>query len=142
MNQALLVLHLLGMAMGLSVSFANIVMAGIGAKATPDERKILLRFPGAMIRVGDNGLTLLITTGPILLFTKYQGFAGMPWTFHVKLTAVVVLLGAVGFIHANMRKMVAGDQAAMARVKMVGPIALLSALTAVVFAVLTFTKAV
>ncbi len=141
MNQALLVLHILGVAMGLSVSFANIVMASIAAKATPDEKKVLGRFPPVMIRVGDIGLALLLTTGPTMLFTKYQGFAGMPWTFQVKLTAVVVLVAAVGFIHMNMRKAFSGDMAAMKRIQTVGPIALLSALTAVVFAVLTFTKA-
>ena len=140
MNQALLVLHILGTAMGLSVSFANLVMASLVAKAAPNEKPILGRFPAAMMRVGDIGLALLLTTGPILLVTKYQGFAGMPWTFHVKLTAVVILIGCVGFIHANMRKVAAGDLAALKRVQTVGPIAMLSAITAVVFAVMTFTK--
>ena len=141
MNQALLVLHILGVAMGLSVSFSNIVLASIAAKATPDEKKVLSRFPPAMIRVGDIGLLLLLTTGPILLFSKYQGFAGLPWYFHAKLTAVLVLVGAVGFIHMNMRKAYSGDMAAMKRIQTVGPIALISALTAVVFAVLTFARA-
>jgi len=138
MNKALLALHLLGLALGLSVPFSNLVLGALIEKAAPAERPILLRFPPAMSRMGDIGLVLLWITGPTLLFTKHQGFAGMPWTFHVKLTAVLVLTGCVGMIHANMKKAFSGDMAAMARVRNVGKVALFAALTALVFAVITF----
>ncbi len=138
MNKALLALHLLGLALGLSVPFSNIVMGSLIAKAAPNEKGILARFPPAMSRVGDIGLVLLWITGPTLLFTKHGGFAGQPWTFHVKLTAVVILTACVGMIHANMRKAFSGDAAAMARVQNLGKVALLAALTAVAFAVITF----
>lgn len=138
MNKALLALHLLGLALGLSVPFSNAVMGALIEKAAPNEKSILSRFPPAMSRVGDVGLVLLWITGPVLLFTKHGGFAGMPWTFHVKLTAVVILTACVGLIHANMRKAFGGDVAAMARIRRIGTVALLAALTALVFAVITF----
>lgn len=108
------------------------------ATATPDERKAYSKFPLRMMRIGDIGLTLLWITGPALLFTKYNGSSGQPWTFHVKLTAVVALTAVVGVIHANSRKAAAGDMAAAQRIQTIAPLALLSALTALVFAVITF----
>ena len=138
MQKTLLVFHLIGLACGLSVPFSNIVMGMLIDKAAPNEKPILSRFPQAMVRVGDIGLVLLWITGPAMLFTKYGGFAGMPWTFHVKLTAVIVLTLAVGYIHSQMKKAFSGDMAALGRIKNVGKIALLAALTALVFAVLTF----
>lgn len=138
MQETLLILHFLGFAMGLTVPFANIIMAGLIAKAQPNERPILGRFPFAVALIGNIGLVLLWTTGPALLFTKYDGFAGLPWQFHAKLTAVLVLTLGVGFIHMNKRKALAGDTAAMARIQATAKLTMLSALTALVFAVLTF----
>lgn len=138
MHETLLILHFLGLAMGLTVPFSNIVMAGLIAQAQPNERPILGRFPFAVAKVGNIGLALLWITGPTLLFTKYGGFAGVPWQFHAKLAAVVVLTLGVGFIHMNKRKALAGDAAAMARIQNTAKLTMLSALTAMVFAVLTF----
>jgi uncharacterized membrane protein len=138
MQKALLMLHLLGLAMGLSVSFSGMIMRSLMASATPDERNAYAKFPPRMMRVGDIGLTLLWITGPAMLFTKYQGFAGQPWTFHVKLTAVVALTAVVGMIHANAKKAAGGDVAAARRIETIAPLAFVSAVTALVFAVITF----
>jgi hypothetical protein len=137
-NQILLILHLLGMAMGLAVPFSNIVMQGLVAKAAPPEKAVLGRFPPLMSRVGEIGLTLLWTTGLALVYTKWGGFGALPWQFHVKLTAVVILTLLVGYIQTLMRKARNGDQAAAGRIPTIGRLALLASLTAVVFAVLTF----
>jgi hypothetical protein len=137
-NQILLILHLLGMAMGLAVPFSNIVMQRLVAKAAPPEKAVLDRFPPLMSRIGEIGLALLWTTGPALVYTKWGGFGAFPWQFHVKLTAVVILTLLVGYIQTLMRKARNGDQAAAARIPTIGRLALLASLTAVVFAVLTF----
>jgi len=137
-NQLLLVLHFLGLGMGLSVSFSTMVMAGIVAKAAPSEQPVLARFSPMMVRVGDIGLTLLWATGLTMVFTKYGGFGVMPWQFHVKLTVVVILSGLIGYIHSLMKKARNGDKAAAARIPAVGRIAFLAAVTAIVFAVLSF----
>jgi uncharacterized membrane protein len=137
-NQVLLILHFLGLAMGLSVSFSNLVMGGLMARTAPSEQVVLARFPPMMIRVGDIGLTLLWITGLTLVFTKYGGFGVMPWQFHVKLTAVVILSALIGYIHSLMRQARNGNGAAAARIPTVGRVAFLFALTAIVFAVATF----
>jgi hypothetical protein len=138
MNQVLLILHLIGLAMGLAVPFTNMVLTGLVAKASPPEREVLARVPPAISRVGDLGLLLLWGTGILLVFTKWGGFGAFPWQFHVKMAAVVILTGLVGYIHTLMRKARRGDLAAAARVPAIGRLAFLAGLTAVVFAVLTF----
>ena len=127
--------------MGLSVSFANMVMASIVAKSAPADRAVLARFPPAMIRIGDIGLVLLWITGLAMLFQYYGGtdaFQVLPWQFHVKLTGVVLLTGLVGYIHGLLKKAKGGDMAAAARIPQIGRFAFLTALIVVVMAVLTF----
>ena len=139
MIKILLSFHLLGLALGLSVPFSNIVLGTLAAGGTPDERKAYAKFPPRMARVGDVGLALLWLTGVPMVFIKFGGFSALPWTFHVKLTAVVVLTLGVGYIHSQMKKaFVQGDAAAVGRIQNAGKVTLLAALVALVFAVVTF----
>ena len=137
-NQTLLILHFLGLAMGLSVSIGNIVMLNLINKAAPPEKAILGRFPPAISQVGRVGLALLWATGLTMAYTKWNGIGSLPWTFHVKLTAVVLLTVLVAYITSLERRIRRGDMAAAAQIQTAGKFTTLCALTAVVFAVLTF----
>jgi hypothetical protein len=141
-NKILLILHFLGLAMGLSASFGNMVMAGLIAKAAPAERPVLGRFPPAISRVAHMGLGLLWITGLTMLYTRWGGFANlgnMPWQFHLKLTLVVILSGLVGYLSALMRRVQKGDTAAMATIQKVGPLAFVLVLAIVTCAVFAFS---
>jgi uncharacterized membrane protein len=129
LNQGLLILHLLGLTMGFAVSFANMVLHGVVVKAAPQERDVLSRFSTAMSRVGDVGLALLWVTGLLLVYTKWGGFDVLPWQFQVKMAAVVILTGLVGYIHTLMRKARTGNPAAAARIPVVGRLAFVAGLT-------------
>lgn len=137
-SQTVLILHFIGLAMGMSVSAANIVMLGVMARSAPGERAVLARFPPAMSRVGQIGLALLWATGLTMVYTRWNGLAGMPWFFHVKLTAVVLLTGIVFYLAHLEGRIRRGDPQAAVRNQVVGKFATICALTAVVFAVLTF----
>ena len=137
-TEVLLILHFLGLAMGLSVSFANMVMGGVIGRAAPAERAILGRFPSAMSVVGKIGLATLWITGMLLFKQRGTSFGAMPWQFHAKLTAVVLLTVLVIYIHTLEGRSKRGDVAAGARIPTVGKGTLLLAVTAVIFAVLTF----
>jgi len=137
-NQILLMLHFLGLAMGLSVPFSSMVMQGLVDQAAPADRAVLARFAPVMSRVGVIGLILLWVTGGTLVFTKWGGFGNLAWQFDAKLTAVAVLTILVAYIHWLMHRARTGDAAAAARIPKVGRLTFLSALTAVAFAVLTF----
>ncbi|MBM3750826.1 MAG: hypothetical protein FJW21_06540 [Acidimicrobiia bacterium] len=136
--RALVVLHFLGLAMGFSTGFGNIVMAGIMAKATPDERRTLAKFPPAIARVGDIGLVLLWVTGLVLVFTKWGGFGAMPGLFHAKLTAVVLMTLVSGFVHSQAKGVAAGDPGAIAKAQAAGKVTFVLAVTIVTLAVWTF----
>lgn len=138
LNQLLLVLHFFGLTMGFAVSISGMVMMSLINKAAPPEKAVLARFPPVMSRVGDVGLVLLWVTGITLVFTKWGGFGVLPWQFHVKLTAVALLTLVVGYIHMLQGRARRGNAGAAGQIPTVAKIALLLAVTAVVFAVLTF----
>lgn len=138
-NQTLLILHFIGLVMGFSVSIGNLVMMGVMSRAAGPERPILARFMPAISRVGRIGLGLLWVTGATMLFTKWNGLRSMPWTFHVKLTGVVVLTIAVSVLYVLEQRAMKGDAGAAAQIQTFGKVASLGALTALIFAVLTFS---
>jgi hypothetical protein len=136
--RVLVVLHFMGLAMGFSSGFGNMVMAGLIAKASPDDRRVLSRFPPAIARVGDVGLVLLWLTGLVLVFMKWGGFGALPGLFHAKLTGVVVMTLLIGFIHSQAKGVAAGDPAAMARTQVAGKAVFAVAVLVVILAVWTF----
>ena len=137
-NKILLMLHFIGLALGFSVSISIGVMMGIIARAAPGDRPVLARFPPVMSQVGRVGLVLLWLTGITMLYTRWNGFDGMPWQFHVKITAVVLLTITVLYIGKIEGQVGRGDMAAAAKLPSVGKMASLFAMTALIFAVLTF----
>jgi hypothetical protein len=137
-NQALLVLHFIGLGMGLSVTFGNIVALGLITSAAPPDKAVLARFPPAISKIGKVGLGLLWVTGATMAYTKWSGIGSMPWTFHVKLTAVVLLTLLVAYITRLEARIHRGDAAAAAKIQTIGKLTSLCALTAIIFAVLTF----
>jgi len=137
-DKTLMVVHFLGLAMGLSSGFANMIMAGLIAKAAPNEKAILGRFPPAMARIGAIGLALLWISGISIVKYRFGSFAVLPRPFLVKLTAVVLLTLAVAYIHVLMPKAQRGDAAAMARIQLLGKLTGPLAIIAIIFAVITF----
>jgi hypothetical protein len=138
LDNVLLMLHFLGLAMGLSTGFATMVMAGVIAKATPDERVVLNRFPPAMSKIGAIGLATLWVTGLLIVYTRYGTFAILPRPFIVKIASVVLLTLCVIYINILMPRAQRGDQAAMARIQMLGKMTGPFAIIAIIFAVITF----
>lgn len=137
-NQTVLILHFLGLVIGMSVPIGNMVVGGLIARAEPAEKAVLGRFPPAISKVGRVGLALLWLTGLTMAYTKWNGIASMPWTFHVKLMAVVLLTVLVLYISRLEARASRGDRAAGAQIETVGKFTALCAVTAVIFAVLTF----
>jgi uncharacterized membrane protein len=138
LNRTLIVLHLLGLAMGFSASIGTLAMHRLMKAASPQDKSVLGRFPKVMSGVGSYGLALLWVTGLTLVYSRWGGFGSLPWTFHVKLTAVVIVTAAVGASHAVAAKVDRGDTAAGAWMPVIGAIGLAAATLAVIFAVVTF----
>jgi hypothetical protein len=69
---------------------------------------------------------------------KYDGFGNMPTMFWVKLVFVATLTLAAIMIELTYAQIKGGNAAAAARLPAFGPIAGLSSMLAVIFAVLAF----
>jgi len=138
LDQFLVIVHFLGLAMGVGTGFANMAMAGVMAKATAGEKDVLARFPPAMSRIGAIGLVLLWGSGLAIVMTRYGGFSVLPRPFIVKLAAVVLLTICVGYIHVLFGKVRKGDASAAARIQLLGRLTGPLALIAIIFAVITF----
>lgn len=138
LDEVLLILHFLGLGLGLSASFGNMVMGGVIAKAEPSEKALFGRVPPLLSRLGVIGLVLLWASGLMLGYTRWNLYRTMPWQFWTKLAAVVLLTVTVAYIHRLQNRIGQGDAAASVQIEKVGKVAMTLALTAVVFAVLTF----
>lgn len=136
--RVLMFLHFLGLAMGFSAGFGNMVMGSLMAKASPEERRVLSRFPPAIARLGDIGLVLLWLTGLTMVFVKWGGFGSMPGLFHAKLTTVVLMTLVLGFMHSQAKGVAAGNADAIARTQVAGKFMFLLAVTTVALAEWTF----
>jgi uncharacterized membrane protein len=138
LDNVLVITHFIGLSLGMSVGFANMVMAGLIAKAPSQEQQVLQRFPPAMGKLGVIGLVLLWGSGLAIVFTRYGSFEILPRTFVIKLIAVVLMTIIIAYIHVLQRRVEKGDTASLARIQVLGRITGPLALIAIIFAVITF----
>lgn len=139
MNEALLFLHFFGLMLGAAGGFASAVIMRRALVLPADEAKVVRGLGPVLANVSATGVAVLWATGLILVWSKWGGFANLPQLFWVKaifilsLTAVAIL---IQMTYAEIRK---GNAAAAAKLPKLGPMAGVSALLAVLFAVLAFS---
>jgi hypothetical protein len=138
LDHFLVILHFVGLALGFTSGFGNMAVAGLIAKAAPQEKAILGRVPPALGRLGVIGLALLWGSGLAIIQTRYGTFAILPRPFIVKLSAVVLLTILVVYMQVLQARAQRGDAAALARIQVLGRLTGPLALIAVIFAVITF----
>jgi hypothetical protein len=139
LDHLLVVLHFIGLGMGMSVGFANMVMAGVIGKAAPPEKAVLGRFPPAMSRIGVAGLVLMWISGIAIVMTRYGRFDILPRAFVYKMIAVVLLTLSVIYIELLFARVKKGDASALGTIQIVGRLTGLFSLAAIIFAVITFS---
>ncbi len=124
--------------MGVGVGIA---MSRVGPgllAAGPHERGRLWPLHKFLARVITAGLVILLVTGPLMLWLKFGGAAGLGWPFSVKMffvaaTVVFIVLGR--WAAARLQR---GDEAAAKLMSVSGPLTGVSALLAMLFAVIAF----
>ena len=141
MQDALLIIHFLGLALGVGTSFAMLRL-GIATKhLTPAERAGFMKHAMSLSKNGSLGLGLLILSGLAMLFTRGVStvFASGGGAFHAKLTLVVLLSGALGYSQVLIKRMRdKQDAEAMVTMAKLGPVMLTLSLGIVITAVLAF----
>jgi uncharacterized membrane protein len=140
MYDVLLILHFLGLALGVGTSFAMFTL-GLAARGLEGDERV--KFARRILLLGKNGsvgLALLILSG--LGFLALRGassvFAWGGGAFHAKLTLVVILCGLLGYSQVLVKRVRQGNTAALATLPKLGRAMLLVGVGIVICAVLAF----
>ena len=136
MREVMLVFHFIGLAMALGTGFANIFLGVAASKLEPAERGSFISKTLILGRMGQIGLGLLLFSGFALITPYWKVIGEMPFLI-AKLSLIVVLLVLVTSITilANKAK---NNPALFAKIKPLGILNFLVAITIVVMAVLSF----
>ena len=141
MYELLLITHFLGLALGVGTSFAAMAL-GRASKALPEaERAQFMLRAMAIGKNGSIGLALLLLSGLGMWF--YRGIREtMAWgggAFHAKLTLIVLLIGAFGYLQVLQKRARKGQGgSALGRLPKVGGIVLLLGIAIIASAVIAF----
>ena len=103
-----------------------------------DEAKVVRGLGPLLANVAGAGVALLWITGLIMVWSKWDGIGSLPTLFWVKFVFVLSLTVVTGLIHMTYAEIRKGNVALAARLPRLGPMAGVSALLAVLFAVLAF----
>lgn len=137
MREAMLILHFIGLAMGLGTSFAFAFLGSAASKLSEEESFKFMATSSVVSRMGHIGLTLLVLTGLYLMTPYWSTLSDMPMLI-IKLVLVLVLGALIGIMSSKMKKVKSGDAPAMKSIQSLGPLAMLTGVAIVVLAVVTF----
>ena len=138
MNEALLFLHFVGLMLGAAGGFASAVIMRRALVLPAEEAKVLRGLGPVLSKVSATGVAVLWVTGLIMVWTKWDGFGSLPQMFWVKAIFIVTLTVMTALIQMTYAEIGKGNPAAAAKLPRFGPMAGISALLAVFFAVLAF----
>lgn len=141
MYTALLVLHFIGLALGVGTGFAQMALGIATRDMAPPERAQFMLRAFVLGKNGSIGLLLLLVSG--LGMATLRGWrATMDWgggAFHAKLALVVLLIGVFGYLQMLVRRARReGGGAAMGVLPRVGQVMLLLGIAIVITAVIAF----
>jgi hypothetical protein len=138
MNETLLFLHFVGLMLGAAGGFASAVIMRRALVLPAGEAKVVRGLGPLLANVSAIGLALLWVSGLLLVWVKWDGFASLPQLFWLKGIFILSLTLVIGLIHMTYGEIRKGNGAVAARLPKLGPLAGLSSLLAVLFAVLAF----
>ncbi|MHB1278568.1 MAG: hypothetical protein ACYC1Q_09220 [Bacteroidia bacterium] len=138
MREFILIIHFIGLAMGLGTSFGFMFLGIAASKMENTDRMKFQLNAMALSRMGHIGLTLLVISG-IFLMTPYWSVLPSSPVLIAKLMLVLVLGALIGIITSIGKKAAQGDmEVQLKKMQPFGQIALLTSLTIVVLAVYFF----
>jgi hypothetical protein len=140
MNQILLFLHFLGLMLGATGGFGSAMIMRRTLGMTPEAARPLRELGPMLANVSGAGLLLMWATGLIMVWSAWGGFGALPGLFWLKFLFVLTLTAAAAAIHMTYREIRGGNVAAAARLPKLGPMAGVSSLLAVLFAVFAFSS--
>ena len=138
MREVMLIVHFIGLAMGLGTSLGFMFLGITASKMEKSEGlKFRLNSFGLSMMV-NVGLLLLIISGGYLMTPYWSSLTEMPLLM-TKLTLVLVLGALIGIIGAKAKRAKTGDiEAELKKIQPLGMFALITALSIVCLAVFIF----
>lgn len=137
-SQIVLALHLLAISLGIGLSFSNLINIRLALSGVADTGKGLALQRMTVSRFGDGIIALIWLTGLLALWLR-GGMAGLGTSFHAKLAFVLVLTlahGAARLLASRIK--LTGNMALLPRVGIAVAVVWLSAVAALLLAVVTF----
>ena len=135
----MLIIHFLGLAMGVGVSFANLFLGIKASKLEPQERgKLMSGVNQPLLMMGKTGLTLLLISGFYLATPYWSNLNEMPY-FIIKLCLVAALIFVVVMITIiSTKAKKENNPALLAKLKPWGMVGLIIGVLIITMAVNTF----
>lgn len=134
----MLIIHLTGLTMGIGTSFAHMFLGMAASKMDKEEALKFNLNTIAVSRMGHIGITLLILSGLYLIIPYWPKLSDYPFLI-AKLLLVLVLVILISIISVYARKARNGEaEKYLKKIRMLGPVSLLTGLTIVTLAVLNF----
>lgn len=138
MREVMLILHFIGLTMGLGTSFAHAFLGIATSKMTTDEATKFRLHSLALSRMGHIGIALLIISG-LYLFTPYWAILPSSPLLILKLILVLILVVLIILINLLSKKARKSDpETQLKKMEQLGKMTLMIGLIIVILAVYIF----
>jgi uncharacterized membrane protein len=137
MREAMLILHLIGLAMGVGTSIGFMFLGIASSKMEQEEAKKFTINSFALSRMGHIGITLLVITGGYLMTPYWAALSSMPLMI-AKLALVVLLVILIIILSIAAGKFKKGDDKQLMKIRGLGNLSVLISLAIVILAVLQY----
>lgn len=138
MRDIMLIVHFIGLAMGIGTSFAFMFLGIASAKMEAAEGQKFRLNSFALSRMGHIGLAILIISGGYLMTPYWRALSSTPLLM-AKLILVLVLAAMIGIVSVHARKAKQGQaEIHLKKIENLGKITMLVGLAIVILAVLVF----
>ena len=138
MNDVMLIIHFIGLAMGVGTGFAFMFLGMAGSKMEKAEAQRFQLNTLTLSRMGHIGLTLMIVSGVLLMPPYWKVLFDSPLLI-TKLVLVLILTALVLMVHASGQKARKGEpENHLKAIDLLGKIVLLISVATLVLAVYIF----
>ena len=138
MREAMLIVHFLGLTMGLGTSFGYMFLGIASSKMERNQAKTFTMNTFALSRMGHIGTVMLVVSGLYLITPYWPTLSSRPLLI-AKLSLVLVLIVLIVLLDRASKKAKNGDfETQMKKIQMLGRFSLLTAISIVILAVLNF----
>ncbi len=138
MREFMLILHFIGLTMGLGTGFAHAFLGRAVAKMTADEATRFRLHSLSLSTMGHIGISLLVISG-LYLITPYWKILPSSPLLILKLSLVLILLVLITLINISAKKAKQGDaDVQLKKMAQLGKLTLITGLAIVIVAVAIF----